>query len=241
MLEWLTALYSKNNRNQQYYEYSIIFTIVFTIIVINNISAVINANRLPIMDFSLGISLASFFIFPISMTLKIRGINKSAHPFTSEKLHNATKIAPIGHIENSIYSKLETIQKLSLQDRITTLNRQIDKTANKNIATSLIYAIPFFASSMIYLLLTIHYHDSIFEIIQREASGQWDRRSRLVDIHYSKTNLVSNLIFATIALQAASGLAITAAYSDLRNAVEGSLMSGSMKSGAEAISPSTAP
>lgn len=242
MLEKLIAFYSRNNRNQQFYEYITIFLVVNQLTIISNLAVILDTHPIPIFDIALNATLLAFAVLPILASRELWKINKAARFLSSAAPGRAPKRARTDRIENALLKEFAGISEMSSQQDMTPLiNSKIDRLIREYTAISFLYMVPFFIIAFIWLLIIFNYHDSVFEFIRKESSGQWERRAKLFEIHSSKTNLMTNLLWATVALQTASGLAVKAAYSDLRNAVEGWLMSEAIESKSEAISSPASP
>lgn len=241
MLDKIIAFYSRNNKNQQFYEYVIISLAVIHIVIISNIPTILDTHPIRIFDIALNSTLFIFAILPIFAVRQLWKINKAARFFLSASPGRASRRVRTGRLENAIITEIETANKLPKKEIRPHINHKIDELFGKYITASFLYMIPFSFMIIVWITIEFKYHSSVFELIQNQASGRWDKISKLFEIRKSKSNIVTNLLWATVALQIASQLAVKAAYSDLRNAVEGWLMSEPMKSGAEAISPSTAP
>lgn len=242
MLEKIVAFYSKNNRNLQFYEYITIIIIVIQIVIISNLAAIIDNHPVSIFDIALHSTLFAFAVLPVVAARELWEINKAARFFLPAELGRASKRTRMGRIESMLLRELEGFQSVpSFKDVIFNLNRIIDINIKKYTGLSFICMIPFFVSAMASSFIVLYYHNFIFDLIPAEAVGQWERRTKLLEIHSSKTNLMTNLLWATVALQIASGLAIKAAYSDLHSAVEGWLASESIEGEAQAISPLASP
>lgn len=242
MLKKLIAFYSRNNRNQQFYEYVTIFLVVIQIAIVGNLAAILDNHPIPIFDIVLTSALISFAALPIFAAQRLWKINKAARFFLSAEPRRVSARARTGRFESVLLTELEAAAKISSQkDILSLLNIKIDGYIRKYTAISFLYMIPFFIIILAWLTIILNYHDSFFELLQKESSGQWSRRAKLSELHSSKTNLMSNLIWATVALQIASGLAIKAAYGDLRNAVEDCLTGTPIESGPAAISSPASP
>lgn len=242
MLEKLIAFYSKNNRNQQFYEYGTVFLVINQLAIVSNLTAILDTHPIPIFDIALNSTLITFAVLPILAARELWKINKAARLFLPIAPGRASRRVRTDRIENALFMEFETANKLSSQKEIAShINQKIDRLIKKYTANSFLYMIPFFIITLAWPIVILNYHDSVFELLQKEATGSWAKRTEISEIHSSKTNLMTNLIWATIALQIASVLAVKAAYSDLRDAVEGWLTSEPTESRSSAASPALPP
>ncbi|WP_139219154.1 hypothetical protein [Bosea sp. CRIB-10] len=172
MLEKLIAFYSRNNKNQQFYEYITIFFIVNQLTIISNLAAILDTHPIPIFDIALNATLLAFAVLPILASRKLWEINRAARFLSSAAPGRAPKRARTDRIENALLKEFEAINEMSSQkDMITLINSKINILIQKYTAISFLYMVPFFVISFIWLLIILNYHDSVFELIQKEPSA----------------------------------------------------------------------
>jgi hypothetical protein len=235
MLEKLAASYSKNSRNQQLFEYLLIVIIVIQIAALGNFGLF---NKHPIAAINTLVNLTAFLslVMPIFVARELWLVNRAARYFVTAAPARVPMDLRAGRIEQGILNDIHENNRITPGNgALIRISAAIDKLIQNFWESNFAYMIVFLIISLIYVYILAEFRDDVLDLIKKEPTEQSMRVFSVSEIHRSKTNLMSNLLWATLALQTVSALAIKAAYSDLRNAVEGWLTSGRV----ESMSPAT--